>query len=103
MLSLTRSENVLFMDDELNLLTINSKMDSIKKISENDLEDLRKQEKELNNLKESLKENEIIGPLLEKAMTLDQAKAIMLYIDTLNEKNSMSILFLQAARGRVIF
>lgn len=41
MLSLTRSENVLFMDDELNLLTINSKMDSIKKISDSDLEDLR--------------------------------------------------------------
>ena len=35
-LSLTRSENVLFMDDEMNLLTINSKMDSIEKLSVSD-------------------------------------------------------------------
>lgn len=72
------------MDDELNLLTISSKMDSIVKLKDDDVLEMRKLEEELNNLKESLKDNEIVGPLIGKTMTLDQAKAVMVYIDTLN-------------------
>lgn len=55
----------------------------------------------MTNLKNSLAENDVVGPLVSKTLTLDQAKAVMTYVDVLNEGKSLSILFLQASRGRV--
>lgn len=100
LLSLARSENVLFMDDELNLLTISSKMDTIAQVQPEDLQELKKLDKELQNLKDSLKDSDVVGPLVNLCLTLDQAKAVMVYVDTLNQKNQLATVFLQASRGR---
>lgn len=62
---------------------------------------MKKQGVELQNLKDSLAENDIVGPLVGRTLTLDQAKAVMTYIDVLNEGKSSNVLFLQASRGRV--
>lgn len=108
-LSLTRAQNVIFMDDELNVLTISSQLEKIQAVTvknigyiqEAEAGEVEAQESELENLKNSLKENEIVGPLVGNAKTLDQAKAVMVFVDTLNEKKALSTLFVEAARGRV--
>ena len=53
------------------------------------------------NLKESLKSNQTIGPLINAAFTLDQAKAFLVYADFLQQKKLSGTVFLEAARGRV--
>ena len=58
--------------------------------------------KELEDLKISLKDNNILGSLVKIAKTLDQAKAIMLMFDTLIEKNIRYTVSLTAGRGRVM-
>ena len=58
--------------------------------------------KELEDLKTSLKDNAILGPLVKIARTLDQAKSIMLMFDALIEKNIRYTVSLTAGRGRVI-
>lgn len=57
-------------------------------------------DKELQNLKDSLKDSDVVGPLVNLCLTLDQAKAVMVYVDTLNQKNQLATVFLQASRGR---
>jgi N-acetyltransferase 10 len=58
------------MDDELNILPISSLIENIKPTtSEGSLDS--KMVSELNELKESLKANQIVGPLVSIAKTLD--------------------------------
>ena len=57
--------------------------------------------KELADLKESLKQNPILGPLASLAKTLDQAKALMQLFDGLVEKNVRHTISMTAGRGRV--
>jgi N-acetyltransferase 10 len=47
-----------------------------------------------------LSTKEVIGELLAKAKTLDQAKVIMTLIDVLNDKGAKSTVSLTAGRGR---
>jgi len=42
-----------------------------------------------------------VGPLVNIAKTLDQAKAIMAFIDAITEKNLRYTISLTAGRGRV--
>jgi len=58
--------------------------------------------KELADLKESLKQNPTLGPLVSLARTLDQAKALMQLFDGLVEKNVRHTISMTAGRGRVI-
>jgi len=58
------------MDDELNILPISSSIENIKPVvAENSLDS--KMLSELEQLKESLKNNQIVGPLISIAKTLD--------------------------------
>lgn len=41
-------------------------------------------EKELNGLKESLAETDLIGPLIAKAKTVDQAKALVNFFEAIS-------------------
>lgn len=68
-----------------------------------ELEDMDKKKRELENLKTSLKDNSIIGPLIGSTVTLDQANALLVYADCLQQKKMVSTVFLEAARGRVSF
>lgn len=52
-------------------------------------------------LKESLKQNPVLGPLAGLARTLDQAQALLQLFDALVEKNIRYTISLTAGRGRV--
>ncbi|KAG9007769.1 N-acetyltransferase 10, partial [Tulasnella sp. 427] len=100
-LSLGSCEDCLVLDDELNVLPISRGKD-ILPIEENDLKRGKGQkvEKELKELKDSLAETKPIGELVKLARTLDQAKAILTFVDAIAEKTLSSTVTLTAARGR---
>ena len=104
-LSLTSCKNVLAVDDELNLLPITDNMKNMV-IQEKTIDEkeenifISKREKELNDLKKSLQTKNPIGPLLNLCKTVDQAKAIMLLIDIISEKNPKNTVSLTSGRGR---
>lgn len=100
-LSLAKSENCLFMDDEMNLLPVSTQVDQIEPLSEAEVQDIEKKKQELVNLKQSLSTNQVIGPLVGSTVTLDQAKALLVYADFLQQKKLAGIVFLEASRGRV--
>lgn len=100
-LSLGSCEDCLVLDDELNVLPISRGKD-ISPIEENELKKGKGQkvEKELKELKESLAETKPVGELVKLARTLDQAKAILTFVDAIAEKTLSSTVTLTAARGR---
>ncbi|KAK4366831.1 hypothetical protein RND71_014711 [Anisodus tanguticus] len=72
-LSLASCETCIVMDDELNILPISSHMKKITAVPvQEDSEGLLEGERELSNLKEQLKEDFPVGPLIRKRCTLDQ-------------------------------
>jgi len=99
-LSLSLCNNCLVVDDELNILPITSLAKNIAPVGkEQSLQ--HKAAEELTKLKEELRSNALISPLINLAKTLDQAKAILTFIDILSEKNIRSTVSLTAGRGRV--
>ena len=124
LLSLSSCSNSLVIDDELNILPISSHSRSLTKtsrrqflkdqagegeddgINHDDDDDDQTTgaetatEKELKELKESLKEHQPIGPIIQLAKTLDQAKAILTFIEAASDKNLRTTVTLTAARGR---
>jgi len=98
-LSLANCRNCLFMDDELNILNISSLAKDIQPVSgENSLD--AKIAKNLVELKQSLKQNATLGPLVNLAKTLDQAQALLQLFDGLVEKNVRHTISMTAGRGR---
>jgi N-acetyltransferase 10 len=61
---------------------------------------LTEQQVELKELKESLTDTQPIGCLINTAKTLDQAKAILTFIEAISEKKLKSTITLTASRGR---
>ncbi|KAJ2805589.1 N-acetyltransferase 10, partial [Coemansia furcata] len=57
-------------------------------------------DQELAGLKSSLADTQPIGNLIARAKTLDQAKAIMTFVDAISEKSLRSTVSLTAGRGR---
>ena len=55
---------------------------------------------DLADLKRSLQETEPAGPLVSCCKTLDQAKAVVTFLDAASEKTLRSTVALTAARGR---
>lgn len=86
------------MDDELNLLNVADYAEEIEDVKGETLD--QKASQQLNKLKEDLKEKEVVGPLISLSKTLDQAKALMVFIDAVMQKTSRSTISLTAARGR---
>lgn len=85
------------MDDELNVLPISRGKD-IKP-----LEDIRgksKEESELKDLKDNLADTKPIGDIVKLAKTIDQAQAILTFVDAISEKTLSSTVTLTAGRGR---
>ena len=103
------------MDDELNILPISSHINDIKAISNEDVVDvflsfnqieseniyISEHDKELNNLKLSLKDKAPIGNLVSLCKTLDQAKCVMAMVESISEKITKTTVSITAARGRV--
>jgi len=97
-LSLGHCPTCIMMDDELNILPISSHVRDIQPVGgeisgQRDSEDLA-------DLKRSLQETEPAGPLVSCCKTLDQAKAVVTFLDAASEKTLRSTVALTAARGR---
>ena len=112
-LSLGDCMSCLVLDDELNILPISSKIDeylpNIENIEDNDgshVEEfdnydlLTEDSPELKDLKESLSDTPNIGSLVSLTKTIDQANAVMSFLDAISEKTFKSTVALTAARGR---
>ena len=86
------------MDDELNILPISSLINEIVPIESLEKTLENKIAKDLQDFKENIKEKPLIGPIIKIAKTLDQAKAILSFIESLTDKNFRYTVALTAAR-----
>lgn len=100
-LSLASCKNCVVIDDQLNILPLSSHMANIKPIPPKTQEDgLPPREQELKDLKESLQDTQPVGVLVDACRTMDQAKAVLKFIEAISEKTLRSTVALTAARGR---
>lgn len=107
-LSLADCESCLVLDDELNILPISSKIQSIRssESTSSGLSDGHTDssgimvDPELEELKSSLADTPHVGCLVNIAKTIDQAHAVMSFLDAISEKTLRSTVALTAARGR---
>ena len=100
-LSLSDCSTCLVVDDELNVLPISGgrNVQALPPASSAD-DTLRPEQKELADLKESLEDVQPAGALVNIAKTVDQAKAVMTFVDAIAEKTLRSTVTLTAGRGR---
>ena len=100
-LSLGSCESCLVIDDELNVLPISGGK-NITPLPPLNLDDEGKfvSKKELEGIKESLVDTQPIGSLITLAKTVDQAKALLTFVDAIAEKGLKSTVSLTAGRGR---
>jgi N-acetyltransferase 10 len=88
------------VDDELNILPISTKMASLAAVPFEEADENQAPQKELEELKEKLKETQPLGTLVNLTRTMDQAKAIMTFVDAIAEKTLRTTVSLTASRGR---
>ena len=100
-LSLGSCDSCLFVDDELNVLPISGGK-NVKPLPPPDPEEEGKTKAriELDGIKESLVDTQPVGSLVKIAKTVDQAKALLTFVDAIAEKTLRSTVTLTAARGR---
>jgi len=100
-LSLGSCDSCLFVDDELNVLPISGGK-NVKPLPPPDPEDegKTKARKELDSIKENLVDSQPVGSLIQIAKTVDQAKALLTFVDAIAEETLRSTVTLTAARGR---
>lgn len=100
-LSLGSCDSCLFVDDELNVLPISGGK-NVTPLSALDPEEegKSKSRKELDEIKDSLADSQPVGLLIKLAKTVDQAKALLTFVDAIAEKTLRSTVTLTAARGR---
>ena len=100
-LSLGSCDSCLFVDDELNVLPISGGK-NVKPLPppEPEEEGKTKARIELDGIKESLVDTQPVGSLVKIAKTVDQAKALLTFVDAIAEKTLRSTVTLTAARGR---
>jgi len=108
-LSLRDVPACLVVDDELNILPLSAHAKALKPVGgagddEDALEDPEAPrtaiQRELEELKASTADTQPLGPLLGVSRTLDQAKALMTFVDVVSEKALNRTVALTAARGR---
>ncbi|KAF1354920.1 putative nucleolar ATPase Kre33 [Delphinella strobiligena] len=100
-LSLGSCDSCLVIDDEMNVLPISGGK-SVQQLPPPDAEDQGKTpaQRELESIKESLVDTQPVGSLVTLAKTVDQAKALLTFVDAIAEKTLHSTVTLTAARGR---
>lgn len=99
-LSISHCENCVVVDDKLNILPISSHISEITAVPKGDSTELSAEEVELNELKNSLRETQPVGSIITLCKTLDQAQAVLKFIDAISEKTLSSTVSLTASRGR---
>ncbi|RKP09881.1 putative nucleolar ATPase Kre33 [Thamnocephalis sphaerospora] len=98
-LSLGSCENCLVLDDELNVLPISLGRNT-KPLPPAKPDEVPEHVRELKELKESLADTQPVGALVNSARTLDQARAILTFVEAISEKTLRSTVTLTASRGR---
>lgn len=98
LLTLSSCERCLVVDDQLNVLPVSSHILELTPATRDDVD--KTSEVELENLKESLRDTQPVSALLNCCKTLDQAKAVLKFIEAISEKTLRSTVSLTAARGR---
>ncbi|KAJ6221488.1 hypothetical protein RDWZM_000033 [Blomia tropicalis] len=99
-LSVAACASCVVVDDKLNILPISSHVAEIVEVPKSDSTKQTAEALELVKLKESLAETQPIGAILNQCKTLDQAKAVLKFIDVISEKTLSSTVSLTAGRGR---
>ena len=99
-LSLGSCESCLVIDDEMNVLPISGGKSVVEKKMLEDDDARTAADRELEEIKESLRETQPIGSLVQLAKTTDQAKALLTFVEAISEKTLASTVALTAARGR---
>uniref|UniRef100_A0A672QLF2 RNA cytidine acetyltransferase n=1 Tax=Sinocyclocheilus grahami TaxID=75366 RepID=A0A672QLF2_SINGR len=94
-LSLASCKTCVVIEDQLNILPISTHITNIKPD-----DGLSPREQELKDLKESLQDTQPVGVLVDSCKTMDQAKAVLKFIEAISEKTLRSTVALTAARGR---
>ncbi|XP_046636526.1 RNA cytidine acetyltransferase-like [Daphnia pulicaria] len=93
-LSLASCNRCLVVDDQLNILPVSSHSFEIKTMPAVETVE------ELKELKASMQDTQPVGSLLNCCCTLDQAKAVLKFVECISEKTLRSTVALTAARGR---
>lgn len=93
LLSLTDCSSAIVLSDALEVLPFSSSSPSNHASKRNTLE-------ELTNLKSSLADSQPIGSVINICKSLDQANALVKFVDVISEKSLKSIITLTASRGR---
>ncbi|KAL0030160.1 hypothetical protein WJX77_000722 [Trebouxia sp. C0004] len=101
-LSLASNPSCLLVDDELNILPTSSHVRNIEPLPADGQAALEADRKDtdLKGLSDSLADTLPAGPLVAKCKSLDQARAVMTFLDAASEKTLRSTVALTAARGR---
>ena len=107
-LSLGQCNNCLVCDDELNVLPLSKsalkRLSGENTIAKGDTGEVltytSKEDADLEELKETLKDTPHVGVLVALAKTMDQAKAVLTFLEACAEKTSKSTVALTAGRGR---
>ncbi|XP_046430108.1 RNA cytidine acetyltransferase [Neodiprion fabricii] len=97
LLSLASCNRCLVVDDQLRVLPISSqnlKIETVETTRESE------EQSELDILKDSLRDTQPVSALVNCCKTVDQAKALLTFIETISEKTLRSTVSLTAARGR---
>lgn len=100
-LSLGSCESCLVIDDEMNVLAISGGR-SVQQLPppDPDAQGKTPAARELEGIKESLLDTQPVGSLVTLAKTVDQAKALLTFVDAIAEKTLQSTVTLTAGRGR---
>ncbi len=100
-LSLADCASCLVLDDELNVLPISAQSRALTALP-GAIDDgvLSAAEMELRDLKESVAEMQPLGALVAAARTVDQAQAVVAFLEAVQEKTLRTTVSLTAARGR---
>ncbi|KPI36300.1 uncharacterized protein AB675_7257 [Cyphellophora attinorum] len=100
-LSLGSCESCLVVDDELNVLPISGgkNVEPLPPVV-SESEDAQPRRKQLKDIKEQHAERKPVGSLIQLARTVDQAEALLKFVEAISEKTLRSTVTLTAARGR---
>lgn len=98
LLSLANCKRCLVVDDQLQVLPISSHNLHVNPVEAN--QEPSENDNELTDLKSQLRDTQPVGNLVNCCKTLDQAKALLKFIEAISEKTLRSTVSLTASRGR---
>ncbi|XP_033102621.1 RNA cytidine acetyltransferase-like [Anneissia japonica] len=101
LLSLVSCKESMVIDDQLQILPLSSHVLNITPVPPKPKdESMNPSEQELQGLKDSLQDTQPVGTLINCTKTLDQAKALLKFVEAISEKTLRTTVCMTAARGR---